>query len=186
MSIYFTSDLHFGHDRDFIYIPRGYKNFYEHDEDVVRRWNQKINWNDDVYILGDLMLGDNTYGRKILNQLNGQLHIIYGNHDTDVRKDIYNNLRNVVEIMGYAGILKYKKWHFYLSHYVTMTKNYDDTKKHLAQNLINLCGHIHTPDKFCEMRNGIMSYHVELDAHSNEPISIEEIIEDIKNFYGIR
>ena len=27
--IYFTSDTHFGHDREFIYGPRGFKNLHD-------------------------------------------------------------------------------------------------------------------------------------------------------------
>ena len=60
--IYFTSDLHFGHNREFIWGPRGFKSSWEHDETIVKNWNSLITEEDDVYILGDLMLGDNAAG----------------------------------------------------------------------------------------------------------------------------
>ena len=60
--IYFTSDLHFNHNKNFIYESRGFKSIEEHDKEIIKNWNNIIKDNDDVYILGDLMLGDNEYG----------------------------------------------------------------------------------------------------------------------------
>lgn len=34
--IYVTSDLHLGHDREFIYGPRSFSNVTEHDETIVK------------------------------------------------------------------------------------------------------------------------------------------------------
>ena len=63
-------------------------------------------------------------------------YILYcGNHDSDVRKEFYQCLTNVVEVT-YATIIKYKKCHFYLSHYPTITSNdIDDSPYH--KNLLN-------------------------------------------------
>ena len=49
--IWFTSDLHFGHDRSFIYEPRGYSNIYEEAEDLIEKFNSVITWEDSVYIV---------------------------------------------------------------------------------------------------------------------------------------
>ena len=38
------------------------------------------------------MLGDNAEGMNILKQLNGIIHIILGNHDTDSRIALYQTL----------------------------------------------------------------------------------------------
>lgn len=176
--IYMTSDLHLGHDKNFLYAPRGFKNIYEHDETIIKNWNSVINPEDHVYILGDLMLGDNEHGRKCLSQLKGHLHIVFGNHDTDTRKEIYSNLWNVDEICGYATMLKYKKWSFYLSHYPSRTSNYDDFIR--GKRIINICGHTHTADKFYDFKDEMICYHVELDAHNNTPILLDQIIEDLK------
>ena len=35
--IYFTSDLHFGHEREFIYGVRGYKYIEEMNQDYVKK-----------------------------------------------------------------------------------------------------------------------------------------------------
>ena len=58
--IYVTSDLHFGHDREFIWKVRGYDSVDEMNEDYVHKWNITVDNDDDVYVLGDLMLGDKS------------------------------------------------------------------------------------------------------------------------------
>lgn len=176
--IYITSDLHLCHNRDFLYEPRGFNNIYEHNEAIVRNWNSIVNPEDDVYILGDLMLNDNEIGRKLLAQLKGNIHIIFGNHDTDTRKEIYESLWNVVEICGWSIPLNYNGYHFQLSHYPTLTSNHDENKP-LKSRTINLCGHTHTKDRFHHWEYGVI-YHCELDAHNCYPVSLDQIIEDIK------
>lgn len=178
--IYFTSDLHLGHDRAFVYEPRGYSCAEAMDSAILYNWNSVITPEDDVYVLGDLMLGDNSIGMNILKQLNGNIHIIRGNHDTDSRLIQYKMLPNVVEICD-AKYLKYKKYHFYLTHYPCLTGNLE--RESLKQGTINLCGHSHFNQAIKVIENSIM-YHVELDAHNCYPISIEEVIQDLLNFYG--
>lgn len=173
--IYLTSDLHLLHDKSFIWQPRGFKSIEEHDETIIANWNRIINDDDDVYILGDLILGDNDEGIEKLKRLKGKLHIIYGNHCTDTRKNRYSELPNLVEA-SYATMLRYGKWNFYLSHYPTIVGGIHNTK----DKLWNLCGHSHTKDRFTDME--YKAYHVELDCHNNMPISIDDIILDIKEW----
>lgn len=95
--IWFTSDLHLCHNRMFIYGPRGFKSIYEMNETIVKNWNSVVKPKDDVYILGDLMLNDNEAGAEFVRNLNGKLHIVFGNHDTDTRRELYKTFHNVVE-----------------------------------------------------------------------------------------
>ena len=74
--IYLTSDLHFGHNKDFLYKPRGFDSIQQHDEQIIKNWNEIITDEDEIYILGDLMLNDNEYGLKCLKQLKGKIHVI--------------------------------------------------------------------------------------------------------------
>ena len=39
--IWITSDTHFGHDREFIWGPRGYTSAAENDADIIKKWNEK-------------------------------------------------------------------------------------------------------------------------------------------------
>lgn len=173
--IFLTSDLHFGHDRGFIYEPRGFKSVEDHDETIIENWNKVVGPEDDVYVLGDLMLNDNAHGIECIKRLNGKLHIVFGNHDTDARKKCYCDELDA-EILGWSHMLKYRKYHFYLCHYPTMTGNLEAESLH--QCAINLFGHTHQMSNFYQ--DNPFNYHVGLDSHNNTPVSLDYIIEDIK------
>ena len=181
--IFVTSDTHFGHDRDFIYEPRGFSSIEESDFTIMSRWNEVVGPNDIVYLLGDLMLNNNLNGLGCLAGLNGHIKIILGNHDTDARIKLYHQLsektNGKIEVLGFATIIKYKKWRFYLSHHPTLTANYDDGEKTPRQHLINLFGHTHQKEKFYE-GNPYM-YHVGLDSHNCYPVLLDDVIQDIVN-----
>ena len=51
-------------------------------------------------------------GLNMLVALNGRLHLVRGNHDSDKRWAAYSTLPNVVE-QSNAIYLKYKGFHFY-------------------------------------------------------------------------
>ena len=173
--IYITSDLHFSHNREFLYGPRGFASIQEHDEAVIARWNETVQEDDDVYVLGDLMLNDNEHGLECLRQLNGRLHLVRGNHDTDARWKLYSELENVVEMYNVI-IFKYRKYHFYLSHFPTLTGNLE--KESLHQCTLNLFGHTHDKRHFFEDRPYM--YNVSLDAHNCVPVLLDDIIEEMK------
>ena len=174
--IWFTSDLHFGHNKDFIVQARGFETVEEMNAEIVKRWNERVLPDDDVYILGDLTLGDIEEGIRLISKLNGYIHIVKGNHDTNTKIERYKELPNVISI-DYALEFKYKKAYFWLSHYPTITANYDDDKP-WAKHLINLFGHTHQEQPF--YNNNLYMYNVGMDAHNCIPITIDEIIADIR------
>lgn len=181
--IFVTSDTHFGHDKEFLYGPRGFSSIEESDLEIMKRWNEVVGPDDVVYLLGDLMLNNNLNGLGCLAGLNGYIKIILGNHDTDTRIKLYHQLSEKtggkIEVLGFADIIKYKKWRFYLSHHPTLTANYDDGEKTPRQHLINLFGHTHQKEKFYE-GNPYM-YHVGLDSHDCYPVLLDDVIQDILN-----
>lgn len=176
--IYITSDLHFSHDREFIWRPRGFNSVYEMNEAIVKRAWEVMDAGDTLYILGDLMLKDDEMGLKLVNQLPGYKHIIYGNHDTDNRIAKYNERIANLQSAQWATRLNYNGYHFYLSHYPSITSN-NDYDKPLKQRMLNLCGHSHVQDKWADWDKGYI-YHVEVDCHNCFPICIDEIIEDFR------
>lgn len=175
--IYVTSDLHFGHAKPFIYEPRGFPDIVDHDEEIIKRWNELVQPEDEVYILGDLMLKDNEHGLECLKRLNGKKYFIIGNHDTNTRVNLYKE--NGLECLGYSTALKYKKYNFYMSHYPTLTGNVDDLGLHHMT--LNLFGHTHQNVNFYE--DNFFMYHVGVDSHNCYPVSLDTVIEDIKNKY---
>ena len=174
--IFLSSDLHFGHDREFLWGPRGFKSSKEHDEAIIRNWNAVVGEDDDVYVLGDLMLGDNDWGVQCIEALNGNIHVIRGNHDTDRRWEFFYPTCVNVDLVGWSDVLNYRKYHFYLSHFPTLTGNLE--KESLHQMTLNLFGHTHSKEKFFEDRPYM--YNVSLDANDNTPVLLDDIIERMK------
>lgn len=174
----------FGHDKSFVYESRGFKSIEEHDDELIRRFNFTVEPQDDLYLLGDLMLNDNEKGLDHLSKLNGKLHIIFGNHDTPRRQELYQELPNVVETLGYGAMIKSGKWSFLLSHYPSYTGNFDDEDKPLKYRIFNLHGHTHDCRRFEFMEQGWLSYNVAVDAHDCYPVDIENIKVDIRSFYS--
>ena len=174
--IWLTSDLHLGHDRQFIWGPRNFKSIEEMNEAIVSRWNIKVAMDDDVYVLGDLMLGDNEAGINYLQKLNGKIHIVLGNHDTPTRQAIYLEMPNIVEV-EWAIMLPYRKYHFFLTHFPCMTGNLE--KETLKQMTLNLYGHTHQKTNFYEDRPYM--YHVGCDSHNCTPILLDDIIQEMND-----
>lgn len=174
--IYFTSDTHFGHNKEFIYKPRGFDSVEEMNECLLDNLVSTLLPDDDLYILGDVMLGDNEFGMKALNQLKCRIHIILGNHCTLAREALYKTCVNVVEVVP-AARLKYKGYHFFLTHFPCLTGNLE--RESLKQMTLNLSGHTHSKQKFFQDLPYV--YNISVDAHNNCPVSIEEIITDMQN-----
>ena len=174
--VWVSSDTHFCHDRGFIYEPRGFSSVAEMNEAIVERWNSVVQPEDIVYLLGDIMLNDNSKGMDYLTRLNGEIHILRGNHDTDSRVRLYPISPNVVESDKVAMFLKYRGYTFYLSHYPTLTSNLDNDAP-VKQHVLNLYGHTHQKSDFYQ--DIPFMYHVGLDSHDCYPVDLDTVIEDI-------
>lgn len=183
--VFITSDLHIGHNKDFVYQYRGFNNIAEHDETLVSNWNRLVGADDVVYILGDVMIKHNpqdndfAYGISVLEKLNGKLTIIRGNHDSDNKIQRYITCQNVVNAGDAALYLKYPAiggYRFYLSHYPTLVSHKISGPMKAA--LINLFGHTHQKEHF--YNNYPYMYCVCMDAHEMKPVLLDDIIEEIK------
>lgn len=176
MEIWLTSDTHFSHDVEFLYEPRGFTNVKDMNIAIVENWNSVVKPDDEVWHLGDMALGDIDDACKYINQLNGTIHWIQGNHCTKRKVSKIIEECPAVREIGWAYQIKFNKYSFYLSHYPTLTGNYDD--KHFSQHVINLHGHTHQQANFLYPNNPFI-YHVGVDSHNCTPVHIDEVITDI-------
>ncbi len=166
--IYFTSDIHFGHEKIIKHCKRPFNDVESMNNRIINNWNKIINYDDEVYILGDLTMKGAAYANEYLQKLTGKKYFISGNHDRFIyNKDFNNNL--FVFIKNYYE-LEYKNIKFILFHYPIHEWN------GYYKNTIHLHGHIHTNniDKF-QLKHGNI-YDVGVDANNFTPISIEDII----------
>ena len=172
--IYFTSDWHFNHDKDFIWKKRGYNSVEEMNDDLINKICSTLDEGDELWVLGDLVMGDIDKAAAVLSRIPYLVHFLVGNHDTLRRVNLYDSLgwvnhERAIQVTD-------GNWDFYLSHYPTVTMNYDDVKKHHP--LINLHGHTHYQNKFYD--DNPYMYNVGVDSQNGYPVSIDKIKADIK------
>lgn len=173
--IWVVSDTHFLHNRPFLYAPRGFNSIEEHDEAIIKNWNEVVSKNDTVIHLGDIyMTANHEKGCRLINRLNGNIILIRGNHDSDNKVQAISENCPKVEILGYSTPFKYKGYNFYLSHYPCLVSNYDEDKP-VKDRIVCLCGHTHTEEFGKDLDKGFI-IHCELDAWNNYPVNLDTII----------
>lgn len=81
MTLWLTSDLHFGHENIIRYCDRPFADVDEMDAELVRRWNERVADDDVVWVLGDVALGPIHRSLGLVAQLAGHKRLVMGNHD---------------------------------------------------------------------------------------------------------
>lgn len=80
MTIWFTSDQHFGHKNIIHYCDRPFLDVQHMEDELVARHNDVVKDGDTVYHLGDFAL-DGRLVSRVLARERGEHHLICGNHD---------------------------------------------------------------------------------------------------------
>jgi len=138
--VFFTSDLHFGHENVLRFDNRPFASVEEMDAELVRRWNEKVGKGDLVYVLGDLIWKSrNGDAHNLIRSLNGQIILIKGNHD--------RFLHNAQAKAALAGI-----------------KDYDDIRVTLEDGSVRRCILSHY---FIPFYNGHRHQAIHLHGHSH-------------------
>ncbi len=78
---YFSSDQHFGHENIIRFCARPYANAGEMGHDLVRRWNEVVGPDDEIWVLGDVAMKKGLEGMRPLHQAHGVKLLVPGNHD---------------------------------------------------------------------------------------------------------
>ena len=180
--IFFTSDTHFGHANIIKYCKRPFASIEENNQEIIRRWNEKVPEDGIVFHLGDVGFGNRSDTDEILRQLNGTIYLVIGNHD----------LRHVItdhawrfEKMSFQMNIKIGKRHIILNHYPMLAysgawRGEDATYQ--------LFGHVHTSPYTDEgldqqrMKYLFTSqYDVGVDNNDFTPVSWAEVNQIIYN-----
>lgn len=176
--LFFTSDLHFGHEKIIKACRRPFNSVEEMDHKLVDNWNATVGTRDDVYILGDFAMRlDMARIHEILEQLKGRKHLIFGNHDHEISRHRYY-FRDVLSSMRDLYLLRLPRFdrRLVLCHYPMMFWCGDYDPK-----FIHLYGHIHNNAHdmvwASHLRN---AYNVGVDVNNYRPISIDEVLEKIR------
>lgn len=80
---WYVSDTHFSHDNilKFEGQARPFTTIEEHDEELIRRWNERVAPHESVLHLGDVAFKPATTLDRIMPRLHGLKTLVMGNHD---------------------------------------------------------------------------------------------------------
>lgn len=162
--VWFTSDTHFNHQKILEYCPlRNYRSIDDMNESILKIWNSNVRPYDEVYHLGDVIFGKDY---SILEKLNGNKHLIIGNHDQfhiSTSKNAKNFCKNFVSFYEYNEVI-INGLKIVLMHYPIESWNGGN------RDVIHLHGHSHNTLK-TKVRN---RFDVGIDAFPNM-VSIDQI-----------
>ena len=83
--IYFTSDLHLGHNAVINMQNRPFVDADEMDRVLIANYNSVVHKNDTVYLLGDICFRIGVdKANELIASMNGKKYLIKGNHDKKV------------------------------------------------------------------------------------------------------
>jgi len=166
MAIFFTADHHFSHTNIIRFTHRPFKTIKEHDEILIKNWNEKVQQKDVVYHLGDFGFGSKGYLESILKRLNGNKFFIRGNHDRRMKGALLDYFGWTKDYYALTVQDSGKKQPIILFHYPIHNWH----RKHYGS--WHLHGHCHgrleTSDKWLRLDVGV-------DAQNYFPISYEKV-----------
>lgn len=81
MATWFTADLHLGHRNIISYCDRPFESVGAMNHAIIARWNEVVDDEDTVWVLGDFALGTIAETLPLAGELRGQLILLTGNHD---------------------------------------------------------------------------------------------------------
>ena len=158
--IWFTSDMHLGHEKALDFTIRPWQQIDEMNEGIIANINAKVKKKDELYILGD-------YSFRIPAL---EAAALPGNHDKDWN---HKPVQGTFIVEPPIKVLKENGRKFVLSHFPMMDW------QSMSHESIHLHGHIHSQGSLYNEMNrmqGVYRYDVGVDANNYTPVSMEEIL----------
>lgn len=184
--IFFTSDLHFGHNNILKFCNRPFASTEEMDEALIQNWNSVVKPNDWVFNLGDFAFAPNWRWYELLGRLNGKHVLILGNHEItrwpgDKTMELFYRVEQQM-------ILKIDGRTVLLNHYPFLC--YGGTYRSEGGAVWQLHGHVHSSPYDTDRRGKDTErlclrfpyqYDVGVDNNNFTPVSWEQVKEIISN-----
>jgi calcineurin-like phosphoesterase family protein len=199
-TIWFTADLHFGHEKISELSHRPFADATEMGDALVDNWNSKVGPDDIGWILGDLAIeGSWRTGLERAAQMNGRLRLITGNHDQvwtgkSTWTRYYSHYLEVFEHVvswgrGKIGSTKINMSHFPYTGDHTETDRFEDYRLPIQDRPI-IHGHTHSTERFSVahlwQEDGrvilVPQLHVGVDAWNFEPVSMNQLIDILEDW----
>lgn len=181
--LFFTSDTHFNHKAIIGFCNRPWESIEEHDQALIKNWNSVVSPDDTVFHLGDFVFGGFPKWKEIVEQLNGHIYLIRGNHDD---KQMTAGIQTLFEDCLYQARILVDGRTVYLNHFPFLCFGHGDPKIYKDSYSIQLFGHIHSGPNSTSAdvsRSSILyptQYDVGVDNNNYCPISWKEVNEKIQ------
>lgn len=131
---HYIADWHWGHANCIYFDNRPFKDVEEMNAELIRRWNEAVRPCDTVYVLGDMFWVNMSTAIEVLNQLNGTIILVKGNHDRCYDARLKKCFAKVVDYLEVED----GEDHIVLSHYpIPCFKNH-------FYGWLHFYGHVHT------------------------------------------
>jgi calcineurin-like phosphoesterase family protein len=175
--IHFVADTHFWHGGMLKYSKRSYVSIEQMNDDIIKRWNERVDPTDTVYHLGDLSFSGLEKTVSIVGQLNGHIKLVPGNHDNPQMIRRLEEMK-LIEVMPPLHELKTTTHgRFVLCHFPLLSWNL------MHHGGFHLHGHSHG-----NLHDDGLSRRMDvgIDAHGRgAPISIDLIVQHLRERPGV-
>jgi calcineurin-like phosphoesterase family protein len=78
---WFTADLHLGHEKIIELCDRPFATVDEMNATIIEKWNERVDPEDTVWVLGDFAMGQIKDTLPLVARLHGRKVLVAGNHD---------------------------------------------------------------------------------------------------------
>lgn len=178
--IFFISDTHFRSETIIKYCNRPFVNADEMDKKLIENWNAVVTPEDTVYHLGDMVMHESENIPPILEQLNGHIVLVRGNHDTKRKLSVFAQYPDKVEIRDIAYIT-YKGLFFVASHFPMTNTDFLDMVFQDNSEVVVVHGHVH--DKTPFFTPNTHSFNVSCDVTDFTPVPISKMYHMVKQHF---
>jgi len=162
MSVYFTSDHHFGHSGARSFYRRPFASVAEMDRAMIERWNSIVKPDDTVWHLGDFAVRQSPERvASLLSGLHGQKHLIAGNNDDTA----VTGCPGWISVQPYAEVTV-NETRLILCHYPFRTW------RDMGRGSINLHGHSHG-----RLKPQPHQFDVGVDVWDFRPVQLMDLVE---------
>lgn len=171
---YFTADWHFHHKNIIKYCNRPFIDLKEMHNTIIDNFNDVVDEDDTVCVLGDLMLGGPNHKQSLENlidRLCGDLHLVTGNHDR------LNN-RQYIDI-GFSSVHTIYPFHFNKDSDVVYLMH-DPATAQTVPDQFCLTGHVHGLWRRQFMDNGSVCVNVGIDVWDYKPVLLDRTLEEME------
>jgi calcineurin-like phosphoesterase family protein len=161
MTIFFTSDTHFGHGGALGLYRRPFPSVAAMNAGLVERWNEAVGANDEVWHLGDFAIRQRpAVVAELLARLNGRKHLLTGNNDPPATTEL-DDWESIhcyleIEVDGVSLVLchyPFRSW------------------RGMGKGWVNLHGHSHG-----RMKPQPRQFDVGVDVWGFRPVTLSEIL----------